>query len=137
MRERSRISMSRQIIRRRILTNGVMTGTTTLRSEPFSLRSPATLQLSWPTAGAPTGAWRVLVSNSWCGRPGIKTVAQAITDGEFQPLNGAVATAISAGPSDTIEITEDGTPYEYAVLEYVNATGTGVLQVDFAGVGLG
>ena len=124
--------MSRQLISRRILTNGVMTGTNTLRSEAFSLEAPATLQLSWPTAGAPTGSWRILVSNSWLG-PKRKTVAQAITDGEFQPLNGMAAVSISAGPSDTVAINTTASPYEHAVFEYINTTGTGTLQVDLVG----
>lgn len=125
--------MSRQNISRRCLSSGVMTGTNTIRSEPMSGQGPCSFHAKW--TGTPVGtSFKVYVSDVYKGKK-FKTVAQAFTDGEFREFAtfGASLPAGSAGSEITIIDTEVGA--KWMVFEYVNASGTGVLDVDYEGPG--
>lgn len=100
------------------ITNGVMTGTTTITSATTNVQNldNVGLEISW--TGTPTGTISVLGSNS---------------NVNFYPLTFSPALTQPAGSAGGYLIDLNQFPFFYIQIQYVNVSGTGVLNTYFSG----
>lgn len=123
--------MAQKFIKKRIIVDGAMASTTTLTSDVIDMTglNTGSFQMVW--TGTPTGnatSWVVEVSNNYdLSRP---------TNADWTTLTIATAPTNPAGTASNTGL-DLGTDFPWAAvrLKYVNASGTGTLQVYFVGKG--
>jgi hypothetical protein len=94
--------------------NGAMTGTSTIYSQILDISRMDNMGLEVAWTGTPAGVFQVMVSNS-----GINFFALTFNPVLAQPSGSAGGYAVDLNQL----------PFKYIMLQYTNATGTGVLNV--------
>lgn len=124
--------MAQKIAKHQVITNGAMASTDTLTSLATDMTglSTGSYQMVW--TGTPTGdatPWIVEVSNNYDPKYGASAAA-------WTTLTLAVAPTAPAGSATNTGL-DLGTDFPYGAvrIKYVNASGTGTLQVYFVGKG--
>lgn len=124
--------MGQKLFFKRVIADGAMASTDTLTSDPVDMGGLSTgaYQMAW--TGTPTGnatSWVVEVSNNYDPKYGASaatwttlTLATAPTN----PAGSATNTGLDLGTDF---------PWRAVRIKYVNASGTGTLQVYFYGKG--
>lgn len=107
-----------------LIHNGAMTGTTTVTSAPQNISNfdNIALEISW--TGTPTGTINILGSIS-------ESFPQAVQAGlaNYYPLTFSPALTSPVGSADAYLVYMNEIPYPYIEVQYVNVSGSGVLNV--------
>jgi len=115
-----------------IFTDGVMTGTTTINSDPIYLGHIANfaVQLSWVrSVAALVGTYKIQVSNSPPRVSGTNASTKVTPPDDivWSDLTSATGAVVDAASGNAL-LNYSDVGYLWARLQYTNTTGTGALQ---------
>jgi hypothetical protein len=116
-----------------VITNGVMTGTTVLKSKATAIRGMKFNSYSMHWTGTPTGSFAFYASNKAGGPNGEPPSVDTDADWALLTLSLAPTNPSGAAGQTGLDLNEIG--YGFIHMRYTNASGTGTLQVYFHGKG--
>jgi hypothetical protein len=121
--------MSQHFANARVLTDGVMTGTTVLTTAPSCINQLDNCSYTMVWTSTAVGAFTFEVSNNYENRNGTES-------GTWTVLTIAAPPTNPAGSASNTGVDLSGLPYRHVRCKYTNSSSTGVLNVFFNGKGL-
>lgn len=124
--------MSDNFMRTALLPTGAMTGNATITTQAFNMSKFAGCSFQPVWSGTPTGAFTVWVSNDYASSPALTNPAAPFSVGTWDNLGASVPTNPAGSAGSTFIPVYAACSY-FMLLQYINASGAGVMSGYFAG----